>query len=203
MTKSYIREDKASIYLKQSQFITICRKAKSIMLSQPSLLKLKNPIIISTGTLGYFDQLSDIFAVCGNPLLFNYLFLGDYVGKGNNSIECLVFLFCLKIKRQHNFFLLRGCYETISVARGYNLYRDVMTRFSVKAWQEVCETLCSMPFAAVVNHKLFCIHGGISPELTSIEQINKFPRPIDIRVNTILEDLLYSSPSFKVVSLKW
>ena len=63
-----------------------------------------------------------MFSRCSNPKFVNYLFIGDYTGKGDSSIECLVALMAYKVSLPNNFFMLRGCYETIGLARSYNLY---------------------------------------------------------------------------------
>ena len=95
--------------------------------------------------------------------------MGDYTGKGPASIECLLLLFCYKVKFKNNFFLLRGCYESLALARSYNLYQECQNRFSSKAWTEACEALCSLPYAAVISEQIFCVHGGISPSLEFVE----------------------------------
>ncbi len=100
----------------------MCRIGKNILLKQPSLLKLNGPIFIATGTVGYYKDLMHIISRCQAPSITNYLFLGDYVGKGDKNIECLVFLIGLKIKYPNNFFLLRGCMDSIAMTRSYNLY---------------------------------------------------------------------------------
>lgn len=91
-------------------------------------------MIVATGTLGYYQDLSQIFSKCGPPNKENYLFLGDYVGKGNKSIECLVCLICFKLKYSQNFFLLRGCSDSIALTRGSKFYEECVNRFSPKAW---------------------------------------------------------------------
>lgn len=100
--------------------------------------------------------------------MHNYVFLGDYIGKGPKNIECLVLLMCLKVKLANNFFLLRGRMESISMARGYNFYEECLERLSPKAWAEACEFLCSLPFAALIENQIFCSHGGINPFIRSL-----------------------------------
>ena len=105
---------------------------------------------MATGTIGYYKDLTHIIARCGHQDMTNYLFLGDYIGKGDRNIECLVLLISLKIKLENNFFLLRGCMDSIAMSRSYNLYDECVDRFSPKAWSEACEFLCSLPFAAII-----------------------------------------------------
>lgn len=93
-----------------------------MLLRQPSLLRLNGPIFVATGTCGYFKDLKLIISRCGHPDLHSYLFLGDYIGRGPRNIECLVLLICLKLKLQNNFFMLRGCHDSIAMARSYNFY---------------------------------------------------------------------------------
>ncbi len=95
----------------------LCRRVKKDALSQPGLLKIDGPIFVSTGTLGSYQQLSTIIDRCGHPKFMNYLFLGDYAGKYDQSVECLVALFAYKLFAPYNFFLLRGCHETLSLTR--------------------------------------------------------------------------------------
>ena len=118
--------------------------------------------------MGYYYDLNFIFKY-GRPKQVNYLFLGDYCGRGPSSIECIIALMCYKIDNKHNFFMLRGCNDTIAMARSGRLYDDCLERFSQRAWSEVTEVLCSLPFAAIVDEQLFCVHGGISPSLKNLE----------------------------------
>ena len=135
---------------------------RSILLTQPSFLRLSCPMVVATGSLGYYHDLAKVFR-CGSPRNYNYLFLGDYVGRGPTNIECLVCLICNKLMYSQNFFMLRGCNDSIAMTRSNKFYDECLNRFSCKAWTEACEFLCSLPFAAVIESKIFCVHGGLSP----------------------------------------
>ena len=99
----------------------LCRKVKENALNNPGLLKLEGPIHICTGTVGNYKQLANIFDRCGHPKFMNYVFLGDYAGKYDQSLECLVAVFAYKLFAPYNFFILRGCYETLARARATGL----------------------------------------------------------------------------------
>lgn len=52
-----------------------------------------------------------------------------------------------------------------------------------------------MPIAALIDDKIFCMHGGLSPELTQISQVSNIQRPLEVPDQGMLCDLLWSDPS--------
>lgn len=76
-------------------------------------------------TIQYADLIR-MFEMCGFPPQANYLFLGDYVDRGKQSLETILLLLCYKIKFPENFFLLRGNHECANVTRGESPRRCVV-----------------------------------------------------------------------------
>ena len=105
---------------------------------------------------------------------------GDYVDRGKMSIETIVMLFCYKIKFAENFFLLRGNHECASINRIYGFYDEVKRRYNVKLWKTFTDCFNCLPIAAIIDEKIFCCHGGLSPDLHSFEQIRRIARPTDV-----------------------
>lgn len=68
-------------------------------------------------------------------------------------------------------------------------------RYSLKLWKSFTELFNWMPVAALIDDKIFCVHGGLSPELNNIEQISKLARPCDVPSTGLLCDILWSDPS--------
>jgi diadenosine tetraphosphatase ApaH/serine/threonine PP2A family protein phosphatase len=110
-----------------------------------------------------------------------YLFLGDYVDRGYSSIETFAYLAYLKVKWPSRYYLLRGNHESREVNHMYGLYNECMTVYgNVGVWyllNRVCDLL---PLAAVIGRSVVCVHGGLSPTITYIEQIGTIDRKREI-----------------------
>ena len=100
--------------------------------------------------------------------------------RGKNGIECICLLLAYKVKYPENFFLLRGNHECASINRIYGFYDECKRRYNIKMWKKFQDAFNVMPFAAVVDEKIFCIHAGLSPDLNSPEQIKRIMRPTDV-----------------------
>lgn len=135
-----------------------------------------------------------LFEYGGFPPDANYLFLGDYVDRGKQSLETICLLLAYKIKYPLNFFLLRGNHECASINRIYGFYDECKRRYNIKLWKLFTECFNCMPVAAVIDEKIFCMHGGLSPELQSMEQVRRVVRPTDVPDAGLLCDLLWSDP---------
>jgi serine/threonine-protein phosphatase PP1 catalytic subunit len=107
-----------SLCLKNTEITAICLAARDVFLNQPTLVELSPPVKIVGDVHGQYSDLIRLFEMCGFPPAANYLFLGDYVDRGKQSLETILLLLCYKIKYPENFFLLRGNHECANVTRG-------------------------------------------------------------------------------------
>lgn len=183
-----------SVCLKNSEIALICSVAREIFLSQPTLLELSAPVKIVGDVHGQYIDLIRIFSKCGFPPASNYLFLGDYVDRGKQSLETILLLLCYKIKFPENFFLLRGNHECAQITRQYGFYDECKRRTNLKTWKLFVDTFNTLPIAAIVAGKIFCVHGGLSPVLNSMDEIRNIRRPTDVPDFGLLNDLLWSDP---------
>ena len=162
-------------------------------MSQPILLELEAPINICGDIHGqYFDMLR-LFEYGGYPPESNYLFLGDYVDRGQ-SIETVCLLLAYKVKFPDNFFMTRGNHECASINRIYGFYDECKKRYSVKLWKIFTDCFNCLPVAALLDDRILCMHGGLSSELEKVEQIKNILRPSDVPEQGLLCDLLWSDP---------
>jgi serine/threonine-protein phosphatase PP1 catalytic subunit len=139
-----------------------------------------------------FQSFAHFFSVSSYQA--NYLFLGDYVDRGKQSLEVVCLLFAYKIKYPENFFILRGNHECAGINRIYGFYDECRRRFSVKLWKAFCNTFNCLPCTAVIDDKIICMHGGLSPELSQMEQIANIARPCDVPDTGLLCDILWADP---------
>lgn len=191
----YSGKTSRSICLKSSEIAAICQAAREIFLAQPPLLELSPPVKIVGDVHGQYGDLLRMFDICGFPPAANYLFLGDYVDRGKQSLETILLLLCYKIKYPENFFLLRGNHECANVTRVYGFYDECKRRCNIKTWRVFIDTFNTLPITAVVAHKIFCVHGGLSPSLNSLDEIRDIERPTDVPDYGLLNDLLWSDPA--------
>lgn len=122
-----------------------------------------------------------LFEYGGFPPEANYLFLGDYVDRGKQSLETICLLLAYKIKYPENFFVLRGNHECASINRIYGFYDECKRRYNIKLWKTFTDCFNCLPIAAIIDEKIFTMHGGLSPDLNSMEQIRRVMRPTDVR----------------------
>ncbi|RLV82665.1 Serine/threonine-protein phosphatase PP-Z1 [Meyerozyma sp. JA9] len=191
----YSGKKSKNLCLKNSEIQLVCAKAREIFLSQPSLLELSPPVKVVGDVHGQYGDLIRVFTKCGFPPSTNYLFLGDYVDRGKQSLETILLLLCYKIKYPENFFLLRGNHESANVTRVYGFYDECKRRCSIKIWKLFIDTFNTLPIAAIVAGKIFCVHGGLSPVLNSMDEIRTIARPTDVPDYGLLNDLLWSDPA--------
>ena len=144
---------------------------------------------------GQYSDLLRLFEYGGFPPHSNYLFLGDYVDRGRQSLETICLLLAYKVRYPENFFLLRGNHECASINRIYGFYDECKRRYTVRLWKTFTDCFNTLPAAALIDEKILCMHGGLSPDLKSLDQIKKIHRPCDVPDQGLLCDLLWSDPN--------
>ena len=182
------------IQLTESEIRGLCLKSREIFMEQPMLLELGTPIKICGDIKGQYYDLLRLFEFGGYPPDQNYLFLGNYVDTGKQSVETICLLLAYKIKYPENFFLLRGHHEIASINRIYGFYDECKERHNTRLWKTFIDCFNCLPVAAIIKKSIFCVHGGLSPDLQSMERIHRIMRPTDVPDQGLLCDLLWADP---------
>jgi serine/threonine-protein phosphatase PP1 catalytic subunit len=168
------------VQLAENEVKWLCVKSREIFLNQPILLELEAPLKVCGDIHGQYTDLLRLFEYGQFPPDSNYLFLGDYVDRGKQSLETICLLLAYKIKYPENFFLLRGNHECASINRIYGFYDECRRRYNIKIWKTFTDCFNCLPIAAIIDDKIFCCHGGLSPDLQDFDQIKSIARPTDV-----------------------
>ncbi|KAJ5675813.1 hypothetical protein N7462_008710 [Penicillium macrosclerotiorum] len=184
------------VCLNNAEIRAVCSASRELLLSQPALVDLSPPVKIVGDIHGQYTDLIRLFDMAGFPPTSNYLFLGGYVNRGTQSLETILLLLCYKLKYPENFFLLRGNHECANVSRVFGFYDECKRRCNVKIWKTFIDTFNCLPIAAIVAEKVFCVHSGLSPRLSNMDDIRGIARPTNIPDYGLLNDLLWSDPAY-------
>ncbi|VDP15792.1 unnamed protein product [Onchocerca flexuosa] len=179
----------------EQEIVSLLGTIRQILLSQPPFIEIEPPIKVCGGDLhGQYADLLRLYNRCGFPPDANYVFLGDYVDRDKQSLETICLQFCYKMKYPENFFLLRGNHEYAAINRAYGFYDECNRRYSIRLWQMFQDVFNNLPFCCLIAEKIFCMHGGLSPKLTSWDQLMHIERPVDPPNPSIHIDLVRADP---------
>ena len=185
--------------LKEEEIKFLIEKSVQIIKEQKMLVDLEAPLHVCGDIHGQYYDLLRIFEHCGYPGEYNYLFLGDYVDRGKQSLETVCLLLAYKIKYPTKVTLLRGNHESSVTNRIYGFYDECKRRYNVRIWRSFTDLFNYLPVAALIDDKILCMHGGLSPELKNLQNIENITRPTEIPDSGLLCDLLWSDPDKEVL----
>lgn len=174
----------------------INQQAKEIFSKLPNVVSVSSPVTICGDIHGQFTDLMELFKIGGQIPYTNYLFLGDYVDRGAQSVETVSYLFCLKIKYPQHITLLRGNHESAGISQIFGFRDEVTARYgNDQVWQTYTQTFNYLPLGATINGKILCVHGGLSPSLKTIDDIQALNRFCEIPHKGPMCDLVWSDPA--------
>ena len=177
----------------------LCDKAREILDALDNVAQLECPITVCGDIHGQFEDLLEIFDVGGEVPETNYIFLGDFVDRGYNSVETFIYLLTLKIKYPNRITLLRGNHESRQITQAYGFYEECQRKYgSVNVWRMCTDIFDLFQLAAIIEGKVFCVHGGLSPHVNFIDDIRKLDRKQEVPRDGPMSDILWSDPDKEV-----
>ncbi|CAJ2654775.1 serine/threonine-protein phosphatase BSL3 [Trifolium pratense] len=193
-------------FLDCNEIADLCDSAERIFSSEPTVIKLRAPIKIFGDLHGQFGDLMRLFDEYGAPstagdiAYIDYLFLGDYVDRGQHSLETISLLLALKVEYPNNVHLIRGNHEAADINALFGFRIECIERMGERdgiwTWHRINRLFNWLPLAALIEKKIICMHGGIGRSINHLEQIENIQRPITMEAGSIvLMDLLWSDPT--------
>lgn len=173
----------------------LCEKAKEILSSESSVVSVPVPVTICGDVHGQFYDLMELFRIGGELPETNYLFMGDYVDRGFYSVETVTLLVALKVRYKDRVTILRGNHESRQITQVYGFYDECLRKYgNANVWRFFTELFDYLPLASVVEDQIFCLHGGLSPSIDTLDQIKQLDRVQEVPHEGPMCDLLWSDP---------
>jgi len=173
----------------------ICSKLKEMLINESNVHHIQAPVTVVGDVHGQFYDVLEIFNVGGFAPSTNYLFLGDYVDRGHHSVETITLLCCLKLRYPSRVTLIRGNHESRAVTQVYGFYMECERKYGfAEVWNYFTDLFDYLTITVIIDNSIFCVHGGLSPSLPTLDQIKSLNRFQEIPHEGALADLMWSDP---------
>ena len=181
--------------LSEPEMKQLCDIVVECLVEESNVQPVRSPVTICGDIHGQFYDLKELFRAGGEIPDSSYIFMGDYVDRGYHSLETFSFLLALKARYPDKITLLRGNHESRQITTVYGFFDEVQQKYgSPNVWKYCCRVFDHLALAAVVDGKILCVHGGLSPDVRTLDQIRIISRAQEIPQNGPLCDLMWSDP---------
>lgn len=181
--------------LTEAEVKVLCERAKEILKEQSNVAIVRAPVTVCGDIHGQFNDLMELFNIAGRPPDVNFLFMGDYVDRGYFSVETVSLLFALKVRYPNRITILRGNHESRQVTQVYGFFDECSRKYgNTNVWKYFTEAFDYLPLTALIDNSIFCLHGGLSPTIDTLDHIREINRIQEVPINGAMCDLLWSDP---------
>ena len=156
--------------LSENDVRDLCAAAKEVLVKEQNVVSVRTPVTICGDIHGQFYDLNELFKIGGELPDNNYLFMGDYVDRGYYSVETVTLLVCMKVRYPNRITILRGNHESKQITQVYGFYDECLRKYgNAHVWQHFTGLFDYLPLCAVVESNIFCLHGGLSPSIDTLD----------------------------------
>ena len=177
----------------------VVQQATAVLHAEPTVLAIPAPVTICGDVHGQFYDLLKLFEVGGPVGTTRYLFLGDYVDRGTFSVEVVLLLYALKTAHPASVFLVRGNHECRHLTEYFTFRTECLHKYRADLYEDMLASFNALPLVAVVNRQFLCLHGGLSPQLTTVDDIRALDRFHEPPPAGPMCDILWADPAANFV----
>jgi len=182
-------------HLSEDQVTGLCEAAQEILIQEANVQPVRCPVTVSGDIHGQFYDLMELFRIGGKPPYTNYLFMGDYVDRGYYSVECITILVTLKVRYKERIHMTRGNHESRQITQVYGFYDECLRKYgNANVWKCFTDLFDYFPLTSVVENQIFSLHGGLSPQIDTLDHIMGLDRVQEVPHEGPMCDLLWSDP---------
>lgn len=191
----WIEMTKDCKYLPENDFKKLCDIVLEYLIEESNVHPVYTPVTVCGDIHGQYYDLQELFRTGGFPPDTNYIFMGDFVDRGYYSLETITQLLLFKAKYPDKITLLRGNHESRQITQVYGFYDECMTKYgNANPWKYCCKIFDYLTIAAIIDDSILCVHGGLSPEIKTLDQIRLIERNQEIPNKGAFCDLVWSDP---------
>mmetsp|Transcript_26857 Transcript_26857/g.42153 ORF Transcript_26857/g.42153 Transcript_26857/m.42153 type:complete len:304 (+) Transcript_26857:83-994(+) len=195
MIDKWIETLKKGECIEEHQLKQLCNMVKEILVEESNVQPVSSPVTVCGDIHGQFFDLLELFNKGGEVPSSSYIFMGDYVDRGHNSVETFQLLMCLKARHPDHVTLLRGNHESRQITQVYGFYDECLRKYgSVNVWRYCTEIFDYLSLSALIDGRVLTVHGGLSPSINTLDQIRVLDRKQEVPHDGAMCDLLWSDP---------
>jgi len=173
----------------------LCGEARDLMSDEGNVQPVEAPVTICGDIHGQLYDLVELFKVAGNCPDTSYLFMGDFVDRGFYSVETFLLLLALKVRYPDRVYLIRGNHESRQITQVYGFYDECLRKYgSANVWRHCTLTFDYLALAAVIENRVLCVHGGLSPSVNTLDDVRSLNRKQEVPHEGAMCDLMWSDP---------
>ena len=179
----------------EAELRQLCSIVKEILLEESNIQPVHSPVTVCGDIHGQCFDLLELFRTAGEVPKTSYIFMGDFVDRGHNSVECFELLMCLKACFPAHITLLRGNHESRQITQVYGFYEECVKKYgNANPWKYCTDVFDYLNLGAVIDGSVLCVHGGLSPDIVTLDQVRLFDRQVEIPQEGPFCDLMWSDP---------
>eukprot|EP00775_Hariotina_reticulata_P009763 gene9763-9920_t len=180
--------------LKENEVKVLCQRALEVLVEESNVQRVDAPVTVCGDIHGQFFDLMELFQVGGDCPQTNYLFMGDFVDRGFYSVETFLLLLALKVRYPDRITLIRALGPN-TLRAVYGFYDECLRKYgSVNVWRYCTDVFDYLSLSAIIDNQIFCVHGGLSPTINTLDQIRTIDRKQEVPHDGAMCDLLWSDP---------